>query len=108
ESGTGKELVAQTIHDASKRKSKPLVVVNCGALPANLIESELFGHEKGAFTGAIEKRVGKFEQADGGTIFLDEVGELPLDTQAKFLRALQEKEIEPIGGKLKKVDVRVI
>jgi two-component system, NtrC family, response regulator HydG len=108
ESGTGKELVAQTIHDASKRKSKPLVVVNCGALPVNLIESELFGHEKGAFTGAIEKRIGKFEQADGGTIFLDEVGELPLDTQTKFLRVLQEKEIEPIGGKVRRVDVRII
>ena len=108
ESGTGKELVAHTIHETSKRKSKPLVVVNCGALPPNLIESELFGHEKGAFTGAFEKRIGKFEQADGGTIFLDEVGELPLDTQAKFLRVLQEKEIEPIGGKSKKVDVRII
>src|SRR6266487_465772 len=108
ESGTGKELVAQSIHETSKRKSKPLVVVNCGALPANLIESELFGHEKGAFTGAIEKRIGKFEQADGGTIFLDEVGELTLDTQVKFLRVLQEKEIEPIGGKVRKVDVRII
>lgn len=108
ESGTGKEIIAQTIHETSKRRSKPLVVVNCGALPANLIESELFGHEKGAFTGAIEKRIGKFEQADGGTIFLDEVGELPLDVQAKFLRVLQEKEVEPIGGKVKKVDVRII
>ena len=108
ESGTGKELVANTIHDTSKRKSKPFVVVNCGALPPNLIESELFGHEKGSFTGAFEKRIGKFEQADGGTIFLDEVGELPLDTQVKFLRVLQGKEIEPIGGKVKKVDVRII
>ncbi|MDH7460520.1 sigma-54 dependent transcriptional regulator [Chitinophagaceae bacterium 26-R-25] len=108
ESGTGKELVARTIHQVSKRNSKPLVVVNCGALPANLIESELFGHEKGAFTGAFEKRIGKFEQADGGTIFLDEVGELPLDTQTKFLRVLQEKEIEPIGGKTRKTDVRII
>jgi two-component system response regulator HydG len=108
ESGTGKELVANTIHNISKRKLKPFVVVNCGALPANLIESELFGHEKGSFTGAFEKRMGKFEQADGGTIFLDEVGELPLDTQVKFLRVLQEKEIEPIGGKVKKVDVRII
>ena len=108
ESGTGKELVAHTIHEMSKRKSRPFVVVNCGALPANLIESELFGHEKGAFTGAIEKRIGKFEQADGGTIFLDEVGELPLDMQTKFLRVLQEKEIETIGGKSKKVDVRII
>jgi DNA-binding NtrC family response regulator len=108
ESGTGKELVAQTIHEMSRRKTKPLVVVNCGALPANLIESELFGHEKGAFTGAFEKRIGKFEQADGGTIFLDEVGELPVETQTKFLRVLQEKEIEPIGGKIKKIDVRII
>jgi two-component system response regulator HydG len=108
ESGTGKELVAHTIHEMSKRRSKPFVVVNCGALPSNLIESELFGHEKGAFTGAIDKRVGKFEQADGGTIFLDEVGELPSDTQTKFLRVLQEKEIESIGGKSKKVDVRII
>ena len=108
ESGTGKELVAHTIHETSKRKLKPLVVVNCGALRADLIESEFFGHEKGAFTGAFEKRIGKFEQADGGTIFLDEVGELPLDTQAKFLRVLQEKEVEPIGGKSKKVDVRII
>lgn len=108
ESGTGKELVASAIHETSKRRSKPLVVVNCGALPANLIESELFGHEKGAFTGALEKRIGKFEQADGGTVFLDEVGELPLDTQAKFLRAIQEKEIEPIGGKIRKVDVRIM
>ena len=108
ESGTGKELVAHTIHEMSKRRSKPFVVVNCGALPINLIESDLFGHEKGAFTGAIEKRVGKFEQADGGIIFLDEVGELPPDTQTKFLRVLQEKEIEPIGGMRKKVDVRII
>jgi two-component system, NtrC family, response regulator HydG len=108
ESGTGKELVALSIHETSNRKSRPFVVVNCGALPVNLIESELFGHEKGAFTGAIEKRIGKFEQANGGTIFLDEVGELPLDTQAKFLRVLQEKEIEPIGGKTRKVDVRII
>ncbi|MET3981817.1 transcriptional regulator with GAF, ATPase, and Fis domain [Mucilaginibacter sp. UYP25] len=108
ESGTGKELIAQAIHQLSDRKSKPLVVVNCGALPANLIESELFGHEKGAFTGALNSRIGKFEQADGGTIFLDEIGELPLDLQVKFLRVLQEKEIERIGGKSKKVDVRVI
>ena len=108
ESGTGKELVARAIHESSKRKTKPLVVVNCGALPANLIESELFGHEKGAFTGAIEKRIGKFEQADGGTIFLDEVGELPLDMQTKFLRVLQEKEIEIIGGKTRKADVRIM
>ncbi|MET3981833.1 two-component system response regulator HydG [Mucilaginibacter sp. UYP25] len=108
ESGTGKELIAQGIHQLSNRKFKPLVVVNCGALPANLIESELFGHEKGSFTGALNSRIGKFEQADGGTIFLDEIGELPLDLQVKFLRVLQEKEIERIGGKSKKVDVRVI
>lgn len=108
ESGTGKELIAQSIHRFSLRKDKPMIVVNCGALPANLIESELFGHEKGAFTGATEKRVGKFEQAEGGTIFLDEIGELPLDLQVKFLRVLQEKEIEPIGGKRKQINVRVI
>ncbi|QTE40368.2 sigma-54 dependent transcriptional regulator [Mucilaginibacter gossypii] len=108
ESGTGKELIAQAIHKLSDRKNKPLIVVNCGALPANLIESELFGHEKGSFTGAFNRRVGKFEQADGGTIFLDEIGELPLDLQTKFLRVLQEKEIERIGGNSKKVDVRVI
>lgn len=108
ESGTGKELIAQAIHQTSPRNKKPLVVVNCGALPGNLIESELFGHEKGSFTGAFEKRIGKFEQADGGTIFLDEVGELPLDLQVKFLRVLQEKEVESIGGKSRRVNVRVI
>lgn len=108
ESGTGKELVAQTIHKLSPRRYKPFVVVNCGALPENLVESELFGHEKGSFTGAMTKREGKFELADGGTIFLDEIGELPLELQVKFLRVLQEREIEPIGGKPKKIDVRVI
>jgi two-component system response regulator HydG len=108
ESGTGKELIAKAIHALSSRHQKPLIVVNCAALPAGLIESELFGHEKGAFTDASEKRIGKFEQADGGTIFLDEIGELPLDLQVKFLRVLQEKEIEPIGGKKKKINVRVI
>jgi DNA-binding NtrC family response regulator len=108
ESGTGKELIAKAIHQNSGRKNKTLVVVNCGALPAGLIESELFGHEKGAFTGASEKRIGKFEQANGGTIFLDEIGELPLDLQVKFLRVLQEKEIEPVGGHKKSVNVRVI
>jgi len=108
ESGTGKELVAQCIHRLSARASKPCIVVNCAALPANLIESELFGHEKGAFTGASEKRIGKFEQGNGGTVFLDEIGELPLDLQVKLLRVLQEKEIEPIGGKKKHVDVRII
>jgi two-component system response regulator HydG len=108
ESGTGKELVAQCIQRISSRKTKPFIVVNCAALPGNLIESELFGHEKGSFTGAIEKRIGKFEQGNGGTVFLDEIGELPLDLQVKLLRVLQEQEIEPIGGKKKKIDVRII
>jgi two-component system response regulator HydG len=108
ESGTGKELIAQAIHRLSPRRTKPLIVVNCATLPANLIEAELFGHEKGAFTGALDKRVGKFEQADGATVFLDEIGELPTDLQVKFLRVLQEKEIEPIGGQKRKINVRVI
>ena len=108
ESGTGKELIAQSIHRISARKQKPFVAVNCAALPANLIESELFGHEKGAFTGATDKRIGKFEQGNEGTVFLDEIGELPLELQVKLLRVLQEKEIELIGGKTKKVDVRII
>jgi two-component system, NtrC family, response regulator HydG len=108
ENGTGKELAAEAIHRMSVRKDKPLVTVNCAVLPADLIESELFGHEKGAFTGAHEKRIGKFEQAEGGTIFLDEIGELPPNLQAKFLRVLQSKEIEPLGGRGRKVDVRVI
>lgn len=108
ESGTGKELIAHSIHKVSARRYKPFVVVNCGALPANLTESDLFGHEKGSFTGAITKREGKFELADGGTIFLDEIGELPLELQVKFLRVLQEREIEPIGGKPKKINVRVL
>lgn len=109
ESGTGKELIARCIHRQSPRKNKPLVTVNCAALPAELIESELFGHEKGAFTGATDKRAGKFEIADGGTIFLDEIGELPVESQVKLLRVLQEKEFERVGGnKIIKVDVRVI
>ena len=108
ESGTGKELVAKAIHDSSRRNTRPLVVVNCGALPPTIIESELFGHEKGAFTGAFEKRAGSFEQANGGTIFLDEIGELATDLQVKFLRVLQQKEIQPIGGVSRKVDVRII
>ena len=108
ESGTGKELIAHSIHKVSSRRYKPFVVVNCGTLPANLIESDLFGHEKGSYTGAIAKREGKFELADEGTIFLDEIGELPLELQVKFLRVLQEKEIEPVGGKPKKINVRVL
>jgi two-component system response regulator HydG len=108
ESGTGKEMIAHTIHKVSSRRYKPFIVVNCGTLPANLIESDLFGHEKGSYTGAIAKTEGKFELADGGTIFLDEIGELPLELQVKFLRVLQEKEIEPIGGKPKKINVRVL
>lgn len=109
ESGTGKERIAQCIHKMSPRGKNPLVIVNCAALPANLVESELFGHEKGAFTGAVDRRVGKFEQASGGTIFLDEIGELPLDAQVKLLRVLQEMEFERVGSnKSIKVDVRVI
>ena len=109
ESGTGKEKVAEAIHSLSPRKNGPFIKVNCAAIPVTLIESELFGHEKGAFTGAIEKRKGRFEQADGGTIFLDEIGELPFDMQAKLLRVLQEKEIEQVGGNLPiKVNVRII
>jgi two-component system response regulator HydG len=108
ESGTGKELIAQVIHRLSSRSNKPLVVVNCATLPESLIESELFGHEKGSFTGATDKRIGKFEQANGGTVFLDEIGELPLGLQVKFLRVLQEREIEPIGGKSKPINVRII
>lgn len=109
ESGTGKEKVAQCIHQLSTRKNKSLVIVNCAALSVDLIESELFGHEKGAFTGAFEKRIGKFEQADGSTIFLDEIGELPLSAQVKLLRVLQEMEFERVGSsKTTKVDVRVL
>lgn len=109
ESGTGKERIAQTIHKLSPRKSKQMITVNCAALPINLIESELFGHEKGSFTGATDKRTGKFEQADGSSIFLDEIGELPLEAQVKLLRVLQEKEIERLGGNYtKKVNVRII
>lgn len=109
ESGTGKERIAECIHNLSSRKGKPLVKVNCATLPPTLIESELFGHEKGAFTGAIAKRTGKFEQANEGTVFLDEIAEMPPDLQVKFLRVLQEQEIEPVGGRSSvKVDVRVI
>ncbi|MDP4175440.1 MAG: sigma 54-interacting transcriptional regulator [Bacteroidota bacterium] len=109
ETGTGKELVARAIHNLSERKDNAFVKINCASLPVQLIESELFGHEKGSFTGAIEKRIGKFELADRGTIFLDEIGELPLEIQSKLLRILQEKEFERIGGKSTiKVDVRII
>ncbi|PYI84134.1 MAG: Fis family transcriptional regulator [Verrucomicrobia bacterium] len=109
ETGTGKELVARAVHDRSGRKARPLVKVNCGAISAGLVESELFGHVKGAFTGALANRDGRFKVADGGTIFLDEVGELPLETQVKLLRVLQEQEFEPIGSsKTVKVDVRII
>lgn len=109
ESGVGKELVARAIQGSSPRNSAPFVTVNCGALPENLVESILFGHEKGAFTGASDKHIGKFEEANGGTLFLDEIGELPLDMQVKLLRAIQEGEIDPIGAKKPvKVDIRLI
>jgi DNA-binding NtrC family response regulator len=109
ESGVGKEVIARALHGAGDRAGKPFVAVNCGALPANLAESILFGHEKGAFTGAVDKTLGKFREADGGTLFLDEIGELPLDLQVKLLRALQEGEIDPVGGKRPvKIDVRIV
>ena len=109
ESGTGKELLARAIHNLSERRGRPLVKVNCAALPADLIESELFGHEKGSFTGAFAQKIGRFELADGGTIFLDEIGELPLDLQVKLLRVLQEQEFERIGGSgTIRVDCRVM
>jgi two-component system response regulator HydG len=109
ESGTGKEMIAKTIHKFSRRGSKPWVAVNCAALPETLLESELFGHEKGAFTGAMERRVGKFELADGGTLFLDEIGDISASAQAKLLRVLQEGELQRVGGnKVIKVDVRLV
>ena len=109
ETGTGKELIARGIHEASPRKDRPLIKINCGAIPQGIVESELFGHEKGAFTGAIQKRIGRFELADKGTLFMDEVGELPLDTQVKLLRVLQEQEFERVGStRPMKVDVRLI
>jgi transcriptional regulator with GAF, ATPase, and Fis domain len=109
ETGTGKQLAANAIHDRSRRNDRVLVNVNCAALPPSLIESELFGHEQGAFTGALSRRIGRFEMADGGTLFLDEVGDLPLESQAKLLRVLQEGELERVGGaETIRVDVRVI
>jgi len=109
ETGTGKELVARTVHDKSSRREHPFVTLNCAAVPAELIESELFGHEKGSFTGAASRHLGKFEQASGGTLFLDEIGDMPPVMQAKLLRVLEQKEIERIGGdRTIEVDVRVV
>ncbi|MFN3688977.1 sigma-54-dependent transcriptional regulator [Salinarimonas sp.] len=109
ESGVGKEVLARAIQGSGDRRGKPFVTVNCGAIPENLVESTLFGHEKGAFTGATERHVGKFVEANGGTLFLDEIGELPLDAQVKLLRAIQEGEVDPVGGKKSvRVDIRLI
>src|SRR5437016_6944949 len=109
ETGTGKELIARAIHNRSKRSNRAFIRVNCAAIPASLIASELFGHEKGAFTGATQRRLGRFESADGGTIFLDEVGDLPAETQVALLRVLQEREFERVGGnQTVSVDVRVL
>ena len=109
ESGVGKEVVADAIHAASPRSKKPMIRVNCGAIPANLVESELFGHEKGAFTGAFERKIGRFQDADGGTIFLDEIGEMPLEAQVKLLRVLQSGEVQPVGARHpREVDVRIV
>ncbi|MFA7638357.1 MAG: sigma-54 dependent transcriptional regulator, partial [Parvibaculum sp.] len=109
ESGTGKEVMARYVHDRSLRRDKPFISVNCAAIPENLLESELFGHEKGAFTGAIARRIGKFEEADGGTLLLDEISEMDVRLQAKLLRAIQEREIDRVGGKTPvKVNIRII
>ncbi|AEB09236.1 sigma-54 interaction domain-containing protein [Desulfobacca acetoxidans] len=109
ETGTGKELIARAIHHTSPRRDDPFVVVNCAAIPETLLESDLFGHERGAFTGALSRKIGRFAMAHGGTIFLDEIGELPLPIQAKILRVLQFKEVEPLGSnRIQKVDVRII
>lgn len=109
ESGVGKEVVADAIHASSPREKKPFIAINCGAIPSNLIESELFGHEKGAFTGAFTRHIGKFQDADGGTLFLDEIGEMPLDAQVKLLRVIQSGEVHPIGARgFREVDVRII
>src|SRR5206468_2281293 len=109
ETGTGKELIARAIHKRSNRSTRAFIRVNCAAIPPSLIASELFGHEKGAFTGALQRRVGRFEAADGGTIFLDEIGELPLETQSALLRVLQERELERVGSSQSiAVDVRIL
>ena len=109
ETGTGKELIARAIHNLSGRRDRPFVKVNCAAIPAELLESELFGHEKGSFTGALAQRIGRFEAANGGTLFLDEIGDMPLNLQAKLLRAVQEQEIERVGGnRTIQVDVRIV
>ena len=109
ETGTGKELVARAIHRLSNRRERPLIKVNCATIPPSLAESELFGHERGAFTGAVQRRIGRFELANKGTLFLDEIGELPLDVQVKLLRVLQEQEFERVGGtQTIRVDVRLV
>ena len=109
ETGTGKELIAKAIHEASARRERPLIKMNCGAIPQGLVESELFGHERGAFTGALQRRIGRFEMADRGTLFMDEVGELPAETQVKLLRVLQEQEFERVGAtRSQRVDVRLV
>jgi two-component system NtrC family response regulator len=108
ESGTGKELIARALHQGGARAKESFVALNCAAIPANLLESELFGHVRGAFTGAVNERTGKFVQADGGTLFLDEIGEMPMELQPKLLRVLQEMEVEPLGGKPRSVNVRIV